>query len=331
MERYFLGNNSGYGFFNLYENELKSTDKTVLLKGGSGTGKSSLLKKIAKKAKAMGLDYELWFCSGDPQSLDGIYLKDKNAAVVDATAPHASGVDIPVIKDVIFDLAQSLDESKLKGMRQDIEKYMKCKKQHFMRVYQHLKSALCHLYNQFEIEKQGVDEDKIRAYASSVARDLKPVTDKNRTLFARAICPTGESEYFDHLRGKKVVLVKGCAYAKKVFFDEISRLRKGLTLFLPPLDPKTCEGIVCGDVAYVENVGHFANDSIVDLGVFGERFNKDDSIEEANNAIMQTAFAVERLNKAREAHMKVESIFVPAMDFSNNEKMLDKINEFIFE
>ncbi len=330
MERYFLGNNSGYGFFNLYENELKSTNKTVLLKGGSGTGKSSLLKKIAKKAKAMGLDYELWFCSGDPQSLDGIYLKDKKAAVVDATAPHASGVDIPVIKDVIFDLAQSLDESKLKGARQDIEKYMKCKKQHFMRVYQHLKSALCHLYNQFEIEKQGVDEDKIRAYASSIARDMKPVTDKNRSLFAHAICPVGESEYFDHLRGKKAVLVKGCAYAKKVFFDEISKLRKGLTLFLSPLDPKTCEGIVCGDVAYVENVGHFANDSIVDLGVFGERFDKDDSIEEGNNVIMQTAFAVERLNKAREAHMKVESIFVPAMDFSNNEKMLDKINEFIF-
>lgn len=331
MERYFLGNNSGYGFFNLYENELKSKNKTVLLKGGSGTGKSSLLKKIAKKAKAMGLDYELWFCSGDPQSLDGIYLKDTNAAVVDATAPHASGVDIPVIKDVIFDLAQSLDESKLKGVRQDVEKYMKCKKQHFMRAYQHLKSALCHLYNQFEIEKQGVDEEKIRAYASSVARDMKPATDKNRSLFARAICPVGESEYFDHLRDKKVALVKGCAYAKKVFFDEISKLRKGLTVFLSPLDPKTCEGIVCGDVAYVENVGHFANDSIVDLGVFGERFNKDDSIEEANNAIMQTAFAVERLNKAREAHMKVESIFVPAMDFSNNEKMLDKINEFIFE
>ena len=200
-----------------------------------------------------------------------------------------------------------------------------------MRIYQHLKSALCHLYNQFEIEKQGVDEDKIRAYASSIARDMKPVTDKNRSLFARAICPVGESEYFDHLRGKKVVLVKGCAYARKVFLDEISRLRKGLTLFLSPLDPKTCEGIVCGDVAYVENAGHFANDSVVDLGVFGERFNKDDSIEEANNAIMQTAFAVERLNKAREAHMKVESIFVPAMDFSNNEKMLDKINEFIFE
>ena len=27
MERYFLGNNSGYGFFNLYEKELKLKDK----------------------------------------------------------------------------------------------------------------------------------------------------------------------------------------------------------------------------------------------------------------------------------------------------------------
>ena len=34
MERYFFGNNSGYGFFNLYEKELKSKDKVVLLKGG---------------------------------------------------------------------------------------------------------------------------------------------------------------------------------------------------------------------------------------------------------------------------------------------------------
>lgn len=153
MERYFFGNNSGYGFFNLYEKELKSKDKVVLLKGGSGTGKSSMMKKIAKKAKSLGLDYELWFCSGDPQSLDGVFVKDKNVAVVDATSPHAIGVNIPVVKDVIFDLASSLDASKLQGVREEVENKMICKKQHFMRVYQYLKSALRHLYNQFEIEK----------------------------------------------------------------------------------------------------------------------------------------------------------------------------------
>lgn len=330
MERYFFGNNSGYGFFNLYEKELKSKDKVVLLKGGSGTGKSSMMKKIAKKAKSLGLDYELWFCSGDPQSLDGVFVKDKNVAVVDATSPHAIGVDIPVVKDVIFDLASSLDASKLQGMREEVEHKMICKKRHFMRVYQYLKSALRHLYNQFEIEKQGVDEDKIRAYASSVARDLKPVGNKVRELFSRAICPSGESEYFDHLREKRVTLVKGCAYAKKVFFDEMSKLRKGVTLLLSPLDPTTCEGVICGTDAYVENSGHFANDTVIDLGVFGERYDKDDATEEANNVVLQTAFAVERLNKARQAHMSIEDIFVPAMDFENNDRILKEIEKLIF-
>lgn len=331
MERYFLGNNSGYGFWNDYDAELKGKDRVALLKGGPGTGKSTLMKKIAEYAKKAGHDIELWYCSGDPNSLDGVYIKDTNRAVVDATAPHASGVDIPVVKDRIFDLAQSLKPYKLRGVREDIEKLMNCKKQCFMRAYQHLKSALCHLYNQFEIEKQGVEEDKIRAYASSIARDLKPSASVNRELFSRAICPSGESEYFDHLRGKRVIFVSGCAYAKKVFFEEISKLRKGLTLLLSPLDPKTLEGIICDDVAYVQEVGHFAKDSIVDLGVFGEKFDKDDEIEESNNKVLQTAFAVERLNKAREAHMSVENIFVPAMNFDGNEKMLKEIESFVFE
>lgn len=56
-----------------------------------------------------------------------MYIKDTNRAVVDATAPHASGVDIPVVKDRIFDLAQSLKPYKLRGVREDIEKLMNCK------------------------------------------------------------------------------------------------------------------------------------------------------------------------------------------------------------
>ena len=93
MERYFLGNNTGYGFKSNYENELKNKRRVILLKGGPGTGKSSMLKRIAAEAKGKGLDFELWYCSGDPDSLDGVYIKEKDTAVVDATAPHATGAD----------------------------------------------------------------------------------------------------------------------------------------------------------------------------------------------------------------------------------------------
>lgn len=46
---------------------------------------------------------------------------------MDATSPHAIGVDIPVVKDVIFDLASSLDASKLQGVREEVENKMICK------------------------------------------------------------------------------------------------------------------------------------------------------------------------------------------------------------
>ena len=102
-------------------------------------------------------------------------------------------------------------------------------------------------------------------------------------------------------------------------------------IFRRPLAPDVFEGFVKGDTAVVasECAGEFDGETI-DL-CFGESFDRSDVQDERNDVLVQTALAVERLNKAREAHMKVENIFVPAMDFSNNEKMLDKINEFVFE
>ena len=173
MERYFLGNNTAFGFKGNYEQELKDVKKAVLLKGGPGTGKSSMLKKLAAEAKSRGMDTELWFCSGDPDSLDGVYIKQLDVAVVDATAPHATGADLPMIKDFLFDLAAGLSHEKLLENREEIEALLSCKKRHFIRAYQHLKSAFVHYGNQIELEKEGLDESEVRAFAASYSYVLK--------------------------------------------------------------------------------------------------------------------------------------------------------------
>lgn len=334
MEKYFLGNNSGYGFWNEYDNELKSKDRVLLLKGGAGTGKSTLMKKIAQKALAMGCDCELWYCSGDPQSLDGVYIKEFDRAIVDATAPHASGVDIPIVKDKIIDLAEGLNADKLKGERANIQNLIKRKKAYFMRVYQHLKCALCHFHNQLDIEKQGVSESGIRAYAAMFARDLKSKAEggRIRKLFSSAICPSGESVFYEHFKDKVVMLVEGCDYARAVFFDELKKNIDKCTLFLNPLEPNIVDGITAGDVAITSDCGGaVANSTHIDLSVYGETSDKEGATEEKNGAITQIAFARDRLNKARETHMEIEKVFVQALDFSRNEEMTKKAEEFLFE
>ena len=100
---YFLGANSKDGFASLYTSfpVLKGT-KLHIIKGGPGCGKSSFMRRIGKEAERRGLRTECVLCSGDPDSLDGLYIEELNQAWVDGTAPHVTepkvfGVDADYI------------------------------------------------------------------------------------------------------------------------------------------------------------------------------------------------------------------------------------------
>ena len=85
----FMGANSPIGFCSFFE-EIYNPYKNhhpYIIKGGPGTGKSTLMKKVARKAEEKGYETELIYCSSDPQSLDGIIVKDIGVSVIDGTSP----------------------------------------------------------------------------------------------------------------------------------------------------------------------------------------------------------------------------------------------------
>ena len=88
MPSYFLGANSRRGFFSLYDQFPPEGSFLHVIKGGPGTGKSTLLKAIADRAEARGLEVHRVLCSGDPDSLDGVAIPTLALAWVDGTAPH---------------------------------------------------------------------------------------------------------------------------------------------------------------------------------------------------------------------------------------------------
>ncbi len=89
MTNYFLGANSRRGFSSLYQEFPPDGAYLHILKAGPGTGKSTLLRKIAAAAEIRGLTVERVLCSGDPESLDAVYLPALGQAWADGTAPHA--------------------------------------------------------------------------------------------------------------------------------------------------------------------------------------------------------------------------------------------------
>jgi len=88
-QSYYLGANSGEGFVSLYEDFPPAAEAFLhIIKGGPGTGKSGFMRAVGAAAEERGMEVHYVLCSGDPGSLDGVYLPALGLAWVDGTAPH---------------------------------------------------------------------------------------------------------------------------------------------------------------------------------------------------------------------------------------------------
>ncbi len=114
-QTYFLGANSAFGFHSCYDTFCRPSDGDFLhvIKGGPGCGKSSFMRKIGKAAEEAGLQVEYVLCSGDPDSVDGVYLPERKLGYVDGTAPHTIDVPYPGVYGSYLDLGQFYDCSAL--------------------------------------------------------------------------------------------------------------------------------------------------------------------------------------------------------------------------
>ena len=106
---YFAGANTVNGFVSYYGQIFGEIERTYIIKGGSGTGKSRLMKEIADAAESKGREVEYFYCSFYPSSVDGIIV-DGSLAVIDGTAPHVYEPSLPGVKENLIDLGAFWDE-----------------------------------------------------------------------------------------------------------------------------------------------------------------------------------------------------------------------------
>ena len=141
--RYYLGANSPSGFYSLYDQLLEpmEVEELLILKGGPGCGKSTLMGQVAAKAEARGIPVEYIRCSGDPDSLDAILLPDRHAAIVDGTAPHVVEPRLPGAVERYVDLGACYDHVGLKKIRGELEGAMKGYKDCYARAYRCLRAV----------------------------------------------------------------------------------------------------------------------------------------------------------------------------------------------
>ena len=217
-KHFFLGGNTPKGFYSYYDYLLpqESARKIYCIKGGPGTGKSTLMKKVAEAALKKGADVEIAHCSSDPDSLDGVIIKPANVALVDGTSPHIVDPKTPGAVDIILNMGVCWDEDALRRHKEGIIRTNERIKEQFSRAYVYLASAH-HLHNDIErISRDSIKNNVHSAFEENILyREFAeiPITDvkgRVRKLFASGITPKGIMDYSNTvLEGYKVYTLKG--------------------------------------------------------------------------------------------------------------------------
>lgn len=122
MPHYFLGANAPVGFISFFEQLLHLGNgwHLYILKGGPGTGKSTLMKRIAASARDRECPVEYIHCPSSPDSLDAILLPEQKIGIVDGTAPHALEPQYPGVTETLIDLGTCWNSELLREQSEEI-------------------------------------------------------------------------------------------------------------------------------------------------------------------------------------------------------------------
>lgn len=337
---FFLGANSKDGFYSMYNGfvDIHGGDFLWLIKGGPGCGKSSFMRTIAKAAHENGLKVEYIQCSGDPSSLDGIYIPEKKLAYMDATAPHVMDATLPAMGDTYLNLGAFYRLGELRPKLTELFEINTRYKAMYKRIYSLLSAA------------GNLDPGKIPGL----------VTDADREVARRRALGVADREFGRPTRfggGKQThrllsaISCEGCirlsgtvnALCKRVYalddeygladtylrtLADAAQLRTIDTIIChDPLNPKRIEALLLPDLSLgfvatrpiygeaIETSRNVRLDSIIDKERVQSNRKKIRATSKLRSAILDEAMLA--LSEAKLVHDDIEALYNPHVDFDS--------------
>ncbi len=350
---FFLSANTPKGFFSVFDH-LYYPEKNwfcYILKGGPGTGKSTLLKNIAKKAVEKGIYTEIIHCSSDPDSLDAVIFPKLKKCVADGTAPHVLDPIYPGASDVIINLGECWNNKNLHRAKDDIIKLFKenssfhGKSQRYLKAYGNVASE-----NKVIIS-ESINYDKLSAYCKRLTKKLfKQKSEKEGfegLRFISSVTPEGYL-FFDktvsQISDKIFIIEDSHDIIGSFILKEIRKkaLNTGhdITTCPAPLSPGEIEAIFIPDL----KLGFVVKNPKRKLHIFtslkceykkinAKRFlntgalSKNKNLLNFNYKICKEFLneAVKNLKYAKTVHDGIEFIYKKSMNFSKINKITDKL------
>lgn len=321
---------NGYSGFRSYFDNIFSPDKLkklYILKGGPGTGKSTLMKTIAKRFSDEACVTRI-YCSSDVSSLDGILIEQNGNAIgiADGTAPHVIEPRFPGAVEEIVNLGDGFDCRALYKQNNVIRELSEKKSYAYKNAYALLAAAgdirKC-------IHTVLLDNDiytEAERYARELVRDTKAcgVAPDDRVLLLCSFSKDGYTFLPERGNGKKIISIDGDGFTEYLIIREIRKILFEKTALLrsyeSALSSEFFDAVECEEVVFkVSQKGE--STSLTCPWMFTD--NSYLEMKKAHEAMLSIAqkFFVD----ASVHHFALEKIYSENMSFKNNDAKIERL------
>lgn len=346
----FAGGNTPLGFFSYFKHIISAGDakRIFILKGGPGTGKSTMMRKIGQELSDRGFRIEFIHCSSDSKSLDGIVVPELKIAMMDGTSPHVVDPVYPGAVDEIINLGQFWNEEGFHKSKAEIIRINKIIKAKFETAYRYLKAAACLKEDTEKVYQEALDKAKeaslIRELISVIFRDGKYMDGPGsvRCMFASAITPNGFTGFLDSICSntgiirlsapsgtdtrtileaiKNEALLHG--FETETYYCAMDPLRIE-HIVIPMLNISVITANEYHDVSDVENCTTYSVSELYYNDIIENNKARLDFNRTNTEALLQKA--IESIRDAKKAHDELEKHYIGNMDFDRLNKYRDSI------
>ncbi|MGI6678122.1 MAG: PRK06851 family protein [Dehalobacterium sp.] len=331
----FPGGNTPRGFYSFYHDGLKNMERIFILKGGPGTGKSTLIRKVGLEMVERGFAVEFWQCSSDNDSLDGVIIPDFKIAIIDGTSPHMVDPKYPGVVEQLVNLGDHWDEKYLKSHKNVIKKLVDEISASFQDAYRQLNQAQKVYKAWKDINKAAMDFNKVNQKTELLMQEIFSVhAPFVRHMFASAITPRGLVNFINSITEdcKKRYILKGLpGTGKSTLIRKIAEgaVERGYQadFYHCALDPDTLDMVVIpqlGIAVFDGSNPHLveperAGDTVInmmdalDLEEVGQQKEKTEQLDGEFKQYLHEAIG--KLAQAKKLHDQLEGFYIKAMDF----------------
>ena len=311
--RCFAGANTERGFVSGFDVIFENRKRVFYIKGAPGTGKSGFMKRAARRQQACGHAVSLFFCSSDPDSLDGFADETINCAIFDATPPHAFDPAVPGARDELLSFADHLNAEALAADRASIERLQTAMRSEYESARAYLSAAAC-VWN---ANRANADARRERAALKEILSLLpspRARTGREKRFFLSAHTWKGLVSFEDQFSPENTVSLPtpfGGSADALIRHVNAAALEAGLdtTLFLDPISPARAAHL------YIPGANLFVTNALVPARrVYGGLFEAAKESDPLYEQALRSAHA--RLKRAKALHDELESIYIPQMNFS---------------